>query len=248
MITNFMIASNPFFESYLKSDGLGKLIFIGLIVLSICSWIILLHKLWLTYQAKKNSAQFQQIFLMNKISPLNIDCELKNQNVLNPFFSIYLNLKKNTIDLLNKNRYHLFKKSAAQEECAYLSPSDIDFVEGHLASTITDQTKHLEKNLFILATIVSLGPFLGLLGTVWGILMTFSEMTGASGGNSHQAILGGLSLALATTVLGLIDAIPALIGYNYLKNTIREFETDMEKFAQEALSSIEMQYRKVDIE
>ena len=65
--------------------------------------------------------------------------------------------------------------------------------------------------------------------------------------NSH-AILGGLSLALATTVLGLVDAIPALIGYNYLKNSIRDFELDMEGFAHETLASVEMQYRKVDLD
>ena len=61
-------------------------------------------------------------------------------------------------------------------------------------------------------------------------------------------VIGGLSLALATTVLGLIDAIPALMGYNYLKNTIRDFQTDMEGFSTEILASVEMQYRKVDIQ
>jgi biopolymer transport protein TolQ len=93
-----------------------------------------------------------------------------------------------------------------------------------------------------------LAPFLGLLGTVWGILTTFSELQVQGSSSSHQMVLGGLSLALATTVFGLIDAIPALIGYNYLKNTIRDFQTEMEKFASELLASIEMQYRKVDLE
>lgn len=66
------------------------------------------------------------------------------------------------------------------------------------------------------------------------------------GGNTNQMFLGGLSLALATTVLGLVDAIPALVGYNYLKNTIREFRTDMETFSHEMLTTVELQYRKVD--
>jgi biopolymer transport protein TolQ len=59
-------------------------------------------------------------------------------------------------------------------------------------------------------------------------------------------VLGGLSLALATTVLGLLDAIPALIGYNYLKNTIRDFTTEMEGFSNEILAAVELQYRKVE--
>ncbi len=105
------------------------------------------------------------------------------------------------------------------------------------------QTKFLEKNLFILATIVSLAPFLGLLGTVWGILTTFSQLQMQGG---SQVVLGGLSMALATTVLGLIDAIPALVGYSFLKNKIREFQTDMDGFATEMLATVELQYRKVD--
>ena len=244
MISNFIIASNPFFEAYIQSDIIGKLIFIGLIILSITSWAILLHKLWLTYQAKKNSLLFERNFSAQKKAPLQMHSDLQ-KNGLNPFYTLYEVLKKNTLELLNKNRHF----ANEQEATSYLSPADIDFVRNHLASTIAIQTQRLEKNLFILATVVSLGPFLGLLGTVWGILTTFSDMTTShAASNMHHSILGGLSLALAATVLGLIDAIPALIGYNYLKNNIRDFETDMDMFAQEILASVEMQYRKVDLD
>jgi biopolymer transport protein TolQ len=109
------------------------------------------------------------------------------------------------------------------------------------------QTKFLEKSLYVLSTTVSLAPFLGLLGTVWGILTTFSELQNQGTGNTHQMVLGGLSLALATTVLGLIDAIPALIGFNYLKNDVKDFQTEMESFSNELLASVELQYRQVDI-
>jgi len=69
----------------------------------------------------------------------------------------------------------------------------------------------------------------------------------AGTGGSSQMILGGLSLALATTVFGLVDAIPALIGYNYFKNYVRELTTEMDCFSNEILASVEMQYRKVDV-
>ena len=127
-----------------------------------------------------------------------------------------------------------------------LSLSDIDFVASHLSTQVALEVKNLEKNLYILSTTVSLAPFLGLLGTVWGILTTFSELQTQSAGNTHQMVLSGSSLALATTVLGLIDAIPALIGYNYLKSTIRDFATDMEGFSNEILAAVELQYRKVE--
>lgn len=244
MIQHLIIASNPFFDAYIQSDLLGKLIFLGLIIISVISWVILIHKIWLTYQARKNASAFYRLFQSHYSNPLNLEAE-KMDATLNPFQNLYTILKKNTLELLNKN-HHFVQRSS--KTSAFLSPSDIEFVEGHLMSAIANQIQYLEKNLFILATIVSLGPFLGLLGTVWGILTTFSAMTHSLGGNTHQIVLGGLSLALATTVLGLVDAIPALIGYNYLKNDIRAFETEMEGFAHEILSSVEMQYRKVDVE
>jgi biopolymer transport protein TolQ len=241
----FFAASNPFFDAYIHSDYLGKLIFIGLVILSICSWIILLHKIWLTYQARRFSLKFQALFQLQRANPLNIELEqsLKNKQP-NPFYDIYSILKKHTKDLLNKN-----KRFGQENEgsISYLSPADISFVDNHLMSGIASQIQNLEKNLFVLATVVSLGPFLGLLGTVWGILTTFSELQAQGGGGTNQMVLGGLSLALATTVLGLLDAIPALIGYNYLKNTISAFQTEMEGFSTEILASVEMQYRKVDV-
>ncbi len=247
MIVKNFLAANPFFDAYIHSDLLGKLIFIGLVILSIATWVILIHKVWLTFQARKKSAQFFQTFQHHKNSPLNLECDPSGlRKTPNPFLTLYLVLKKHTIDILNKNR-RFGQQNGDSNHISYLSPSDVDFVEAHLMTTVASQTKNLEKNLFILSTITSLAPFLGLLGTVWGILTTFSELQAQSSGSTHQMVLGGLSLALATTVLGLIDAIPALIGYNYLKNAIRDFETEMEGFANEILASVEMQYRKVDV-
>lgn len=248
--TIFFLASNPFLDAYIHSDFLGKLIFIGLVILSVASWVIILHKGWHTHRARKHSAEFYSLFQLQKSSPLSMECEPANRkNRPNPFFDLYAVLKKHTLDILNKNRR--FRQGAAGTQDiahSYLSPSDIEFVDSHLMSTIAFQTKNLERNLFILSTVVSLGPFLGLLGTVWGILTTFSELQAQTSGGTNQMVLGGLSLALATTVLGLLDAIPALVGYNYLKNTIAAFETEMEGFSTEILAAVEMQYRKVDLD
>lgn len=248
MIPNFIIlASNPFLDAYIHSDFLGKVIFIGLILLSVICWIILIHKVLMTNNARKNAAKFREFFQLQKLNPLQLEYPASKSS-LNPYLDLYYVLKKQTIDILNKNRrFAQMSKSSSSETASYLSPSDVEFVESHLMSTIYTQTKDLEKNLYILATIVSLAPFLGLLGTVWGILTTFSEMQTVTSGSTHQMVLGGLSLALATTVMGLIDAIPALIGYNYLKNTIKDFQTEMECFSNEILTSVELQYRKVDL-
>ena len=249
--STILLTTNPFIDAYVESDFLGKLIFLGLLALSICSWILIGQKVLVTTKAKRHAANFYQAFEAQKMNPLGLECDqvMKRQRP-NPFFDLYFVLKKQTLEVLKKNRHFSQQANGASangESVSYMSPSDIDFVQSHLMTTIANQTKHLEKNLFILSTIVSLAPFLGLLGTVWGILTTFSDMQSQTAGSAHNMVLGGISLALATTVLGLIDAIPALIGYNYLKNSVRDFQTDMETFSNELLASIEMYYRKVDV-
>lgn len=252
-----MLNGNPFFDAYSQSDLLGKLIFLGLYALSICSWSILIYKIWVTYQAKRHAFRFYEAFQLQKLNPLSLDCEgINKRKVINPFLDLYQALKKQCLEVLTKNRH--FSKLQQSESTgtnfgqpalpsSYLSLSDIDYIASHLSTQVAQQVKFLEKHLYILSTTVSLAPFLGLLGTVWGILTTFSELQSQSAaGGTHQMVLGGLSLALATTVLGLLDAIPALVGYNYLKNTIRDFATEMEGFSNDILAAVELQYRKVD--
>lgn len=248
IVNNYFLASNPFIDAYIQSDYMGKFIILGLIVLSICSWVLIAYKYRVISLAKRHSEQFYKAFEAQRSSPLTVEWAGKRKNVTpNPFLDLYAVLKKHTVEILNKNK-HFFKQKETNSEStpSHLSPTDVDCIQAHLSSNIAYQTKFLEKNLFILSTIVSLAPFLGLLGTVWGILMTFAELQTNQAGNAHNAILGGISLALATTVLGLLDAIPALIGYNYLKNETRDFQTDMDGFSNELLASVEIYYRKVD--
>lgn len=239
-----ILAANPFFEAYTHSDLLGKFIFIALAALSVISWIILLYKAFLARSVKKQTKQFYHAFQKYRFNPLGMEYERLSRS-WNPYWEVYQILKKTTLEVLNKNhRFGQKNRPEAEESGSFLSRADIDFVQSHLMAGVASQTKSMDKNLYLLSTIVSLAPFLGLLGTVWGILATFSEMQSQMGGN--QAFLGGLSLALATTVIGLIDAIPALIGYNYLKNHVRDFEIDMHNFSNEILATVELQYRKVD--
>lgn len=247
-VNMIFFATNPFFDAYEQTDLLGKLIFLSLYALSICSWTILLYKLWITHQAKKNAVRFHEAFLLHKLNPLSLDCEsLAKKAAVNPFLDLYHVLKTRSLEIFAKNKVTRESEKKSSSSNSYLSLSDIDYVSSHLSTQVAQQVKYLEEHLYILSTIVSLAPFLGLLGTIWGILTTFSEMHQQSVSGTHQMVLGGLSLALATTVLGLIDAIPALIGYNYLKNSVRNFATEMEGFASEILSSVELQYRKADL-
>lgn len=253
MLNFILIGSNPFYDAYSQSDFLGKCIFLSLLLLSVLSWVILIQKTRTTRAMKKLALQFQEVFETKRHHPLTLDTQIPFQKSTfsNPFLEVYTSLKKHTLELINKNRYsHQACNPEASDETpgkVYLSSSDIDFVASHLTTAVSAQVKNLEKNLYILSTIVTLGPFLGLLGTVWGILVTFSQLHSRASGQTNEVILSGLSMALGTTVLGLIVAIPALIAYNYLKNGIREFQTEIEDFSSLILATVEMQYRKTDI-
>lgn len=245
----WMLASmNAFVVAYAQSDFFGKLIILSLVALSMISWIVLLHKIWTLKQIKNLSESFQAAVDQQKSSLLTIDPSQlpapSSGMTPHPFGHIFESVKGKTIDMLNKNRYFIAQTTGGKS--TYLTTADLELLESHVSATISTQNKKLEKNLFILSTIVALGPFLGLLGTVWGILVTFSGLHDGGGIGSNTSILGGLSTALATTVLGLIIAIPALVAYNYLRSHLRNYAADMDDFLTTLISQIELQYRKVE--
>ena len=234
-----MIASSPILNAYFQADLFGKLIFWSLFFLSITSWIILIHKIWLSKKINALNSNFLKLIQSNTENLLSINT---NSQFSFPYYNIFKILKEKTLEILNKNRYFINEK-----QNVYISLADVELIDSHLDSEIIKQIKSLERNLFILPTVVTLGPFLGLLGTVWGILITFNSLETHSILNNNTSILSGLSMALATTVVGLMVAIPSLIAYNYLKNRIKNFMDDMEHFSHHLISTLEMQYRNVDL-
>ena len=241
MSSCYLIASgNPFIEAWCDADGIGKMIFLGLLALSVLSWTVIGYKYWVIKSVKSQSQLFKRSFYEQKENSLNVHFNAKGRSEApNAFFLVYDGMRNKANELLEKNnRVGLFESSSK------LCASDISLLESHGDSLIQSITKFLEKYIFILSTTVTLAPFLGLLGTVYGILLTFSSFSAEGSLLSNQQILGGLSLALTTTVLGLINAIPALVGYNLIRNHILEFDNEMERFATEVVSCIDVQYRR----
>lgn len=238
-----------FFSAYGQSDLFGKLIIISLILLSIICWVVLVYKIWVLQKVKHISQTFKQSLARNNRSILDTDLSRfpmpKHPHVPHPFLSISQALKEKTVDVLNKN-HHFVSQGGKEKASVYLTASDLELIEYHTSATIGEEHKRLESNIFVLSTIAALAPFMGLLGTVWGILESFSGFSSGGAVGSNSAILGGLSTALATTVLGLIIAIPALVSYNYLKNTVKSYTSDMDGFLSSLISTIDIQFRKVD--
>lgn len=225
-------------EAYFQADSFGKMIFLLLFALSALSWTVMVYKMRLTAKAKKEAFLFEKAFESQQENIL----ELKTEHHIvyfNPYAKIFEMVKKKTLDLLKKNSFF-----AESSKDAYLSSADIGLIESQVEATIAHQTKVMEKNLFVLSTAITLAPFLGLLGTVWGILITFAGLQENAFASSNAAALSGLSMALATTVVGLLVAIPALVAYNYLKNTVKEFTKDMYHFSNKVLALLEIQYRR----
>jgi biopolymer transport protein TolQ len=236
-----LLAANPFINAYVLADWFGKGVFWLLFFLSVVSWTILIYKWWQLVQIRRLSREFAALFSEEKEQPLNFQYSRLPQHtwteVPHPYFEVYKTAKQNALQMINRNH------AIQQEGAAALSTADLALIETQTMASAASESKSIEKNLFILSTVVTLGPFTGLLGTVWGILLTFSQLPrGFSTGNT--SMLTGLSLALATTVLGLVVAIPALVGYNFLKNASREYKRELDHFVHLLLASIEMQHRR----
>jgi biopolymer transport protein TolQ len=238
------VASGVFIQAFVLSDFFGKLIFIALFALSFITWLILLQKVLLFRNVKKAANKLQE-WIFEQNAPV-LSVSINQDESINPFAKIYTTLKNKTIEILDKNHFFHQTHTSSSAPAVFLSRADVELIEVQGLTIIAEEAKALEKNLFILSTSVTLAPFLGILGTVWGILLSLGEIQKGGAVHSNSILLGGLSTALATTVLGLVIAIPALISYNYLKNTLACFYKEMENFTSTILSTIELQYRKVD--
>ena len=118
---------------------------------------------------------------------------------------------------------------------------DSEKTEEQLQVSLSQQRLLLENNLGILGTMAAIAPLVGLLGTVWGVMDAFAGMA-ASGNAALSAVAPGISGALLTTIVGLLVALPSMIGYNLLSSKIRSLSVQMDNFAQEYISAIQNSY------
>jgi biopolymer transport protein ExbB len=137
-----------------------------------------------------------------------------------------------------KNR---FGKAEVSEQ--YLSPQAIGAIKASLDATLVRENQKLSSLMVLLTIAISGGPFLGLLGTVVGVMITFAAIA-ATGDVNVAAIAPGIAAALVATVAGLAVAIPALFGYNYLGSVIKNTSADMHIFVDEYISRITEAYSR----
>jgi biopolymer transport protein TolQ len=183
-----------------------------LIVFSLISWTIVFSKGSVFSRARKSNRNFLRAF--RKAANLQAVAVASEQFGLAPLVAVF-DFGYGEIERQIKQRGALVNKLA---------------VERSLQLGISEEVTKLEMNMSWLATVASVSPFIGLFGTVWGIIDAF-EGLGNAGSASLRAVAPGISEALVTTAIGLAAAIPAAIFYNVFGTRIKELGTRMEDFA-----------------
>lgn len=120
----------------------------------------------------------------------------------------------------------------------------IALVENALQRAVARTTVVYESKMVVLGSIVTGAPFMGLLGTVWGVMDAFGAIAGGSAGGTIQSLAPGVSGALLTTVAGLLVAIPSVFGYNYLLTETKILTTELENFASDLADRLEIELRE----
>jgi biopolymer transport protein TolQ len=183
-----------------------------LVVFSLFSWTIVFSKTSVFSRATRANRSFLRAF--RKANSLQAVAMASEQFSSAPLVAVF-DFGYGEIERQIKQRGALVNKEA---------------VERSLQLGISEEVTKLEMNMNWLATVASVSPFIGLFGTVWGIIDAF-EGLGTAGSASLRAVAPGISEALVTTAIGLAAAIPAAIFYNIFGNRIREIGTRMEDFA-----------------
>ena len=219
----------PLIRSFLESGWVGQSILVILFIASILSWSIIIYKFRLLRQCRRAKDIFLSRFRSAARGFFNLSSTRVSREV-DPVYAVY-----------REGCRRLEELSQKKQSDRGSNPVDWDKLEETMQRTADVQTDYLRKNLIFLATAASTGPLLGILGTVYGVLIAFQGM-GRYGAATIDAVAPGISQALNTTVFGLIVAIPALIAYNYFSHAINRFSAQLDNFIWEFLEKAKSRF------
>jgi len=225
--------------AFLESTFEGKIVLLVLFLGSIFSWSVMITKIRVLSFAKKQSERFMALFRQDR-EPLNIfETGLEFEG--SPLFDIYqAGCEALCFQVLGSTEVDETFKSRLKY-ADRITPAQMRSVQAAMERAVGESSLRLESQMIILSTAVSGAPFVGLLGTVWGVMDAFGGIA-ASGSASLAAMAPGVSGALITTVTGLLVAIPAMFGYNFLVTSVRGMIVSCDNFAAELASEIEHRY------
>ncbi len=212
-----------------------KLVLFVLIYFSVVSWAIIFYKLIQVQKANKESERFLAFFWQTKrfdAVSAQID-RFANSPLSILFTEAYNELKK------------LGEKGEEKSDPNVISTElgGVDNIARALRRATTSEITRLEKYLTFLATTGSTAPFIGLFGTVWGIMTAFKGI-GETGSASLAVVAPGIAEALIATAIGLVAAIPAVMGYNHFQNKLKILIAEMDNFSTELLNIVQRSFSK----
>ncbi len=209
----------------------AKAIIFCLVIFSIIAWSVMIGKALEMRRAKKLNQYFSSEFRTQKSVLDLFDRRLRAEGC--PLFMVY---HAGGAELDAR-----LKSPESPTRRRYISLKGMEHVKRSLETSVAQESLKLESGLILLAIAVSGSPFLGLLGTVWGVMSTFGHIA-QQGSATMAAMAPGVSAALITTVAGLLVAIPSMFGYNWLVHNLRVLTVELDNFAQELVSKIETEY------
>lgn len=211
------------FDAIMSASPVVQLTLLTLIFLSILSWSIFFKKKkQISDQLNANRAFLKYFWKAKSLDEVYREVKAyRDSGTAKIFKSGYEELQK------------LADSGADEESPAKLS--GIDNIERVMRTAADTEVANLEKNLTWLATTGSTGPFIGLFGTVWGIMGAFQKI-GLTGAASLAVVAPGISEALIATAIGLAAAIPAVMAYNHFINDIKKIELDLSAYSSDLLN------------
>jgi biopolymer transport protein TolQ len=220
-----------------------KLVLLLLLGLSVCCWGIMFFKFRSIRSATKESENFLTIFWEStRLSQSYKTAQTLHQSPLAEIFrSGYLELQNCTRPTERSSIQNSVDTDISDVDISRNHKFSIGTIKRALDQASISEISRLEKNLGFLATTGSTAPFIGLFGTVWGIMDAFRQI-GIRGSASLATVAPGISEALIATAFGLLAAIPAVVAYNYFLGKIRILNSEMDNFSSEFLNIVERHF------
>jgi biopolymer transport protein TolQ len=224
---------------------MAKAIYLLLLLLSLVAWTIMIRKIQLLRRNARGTREFLDLYREGRrdLPGLYRRIGAGRARPESPLAAIFVRGCEELQAFLGREPAP--ESGGPPSGRARISTLQFSTLSRIVASVEDKYFLDLEHLLIILATTISAAPFLGLLGTVWGILEAFQTM-GSQGATGVTAVGSGISEALIATAFGLIVAIPALLGYNFIGARIRELAADADQFSADFLAVVERDYVRED--
>jgi biopolymer transport protein TolQ len=214
----------------------AKAVLAILLIFSAVSWGIILYKTWQFNRSERQSATFLDVFRKSsKFSEVAAVCRTLSESPLVGLF------QSGYAELNSQLRSGPPGENKPPAGAARPTLKSLDAVDRALLRATTVEMAKLERRVPFLATTASITPFIGLFGTVWGIIVAFQQI-GVAGSSSLAVVAPGIAEALVATAAGLFAAIPAVYFYNHFTNRVKHFGAEMDDFSLEFLNISERNF------